>query len=84
MIEPLAPKLRFEALMHRLVPEFIQERFAEEETAGSFSAGVLFVDISGFTSMAEALMSYGQENDFSILDSSQTTTEQTIHMSTTI
>ena len=47
--------------MHRLVPEFIQERFAEEETAGSFSAGVLFVDISGFTSMAEALMSYGQD-----------------------
>jgi len=45
--------------MHNLIPHFIQENFAEGVYRGEFSAASLFLDISGFTNMTEALMKYG-------------------------
>jgi class 3 adenylate cyclase/tetratricopeptide (TPR) repeat protein len=46
--------------MHRLVPSFIQEQYAAGREAGSFEACSLFVDISGFTPITDAIMGYGQ------------------------
>jgi class 3 adenylate cyclase/tetratricopeptide (TPR) repeat protein len=46
--------------MHRLVPDFIQEQYAKEKLAGSFEACALFVDISGFTPITDAIMDHGQ------------------------
>ncbi|MFN2221605.1 MAG: adenylate/guanylate cyclase domain-containing protein, partial [Candidatus Promineifilaceae bacterium] len=46
--------------MHRLVPHFIQERYAAGRLAGSFEAVTLFVDISGFTPITDAIMGHGQ------------------------
>lgn len=46
--------------MHRLVPEFILDRYAADEAAGSFDACALFVDISGFTPITDAIMGHGQ------------------------
>jgi predicted ATPase/class 3 adenylate cyclase len=46
--------------MHRLVPEFIQEQYRAEQGGGSFDAGALFVDLSGFTAITEALMGRGR------------------------
>jgi class 3 adenylate cyclase len=47
--------------MYRLVPEFIQIKFAAGETAGTFQSIALFVDISGFTPLTETLMRHGQD-----------------------
>ncbi|UCG22953.1 MAG: AAA family ATPase, partial [Chloroflexota bacterium] len=46
--------------MRRLVPEFIQQQYAAGEVAGSFEACALFVDISGFTVITDAIMGHGQ------------------------
>ena len=46
--------------MHFLVPHFILEKFAAGEIRGEFRAVGLFCDISGFSSMTEKLMQYGQ------------------------
>lgn len=46
--------------MHRLVPEFIQEQYVNNKIAGSFDACTLFVDVSGFTPITDAIMGYGQ------------------------
>ncbi len=46
--------------MHRLVPQFIQEQYAAGNSAGSFEACTLFVDISGFTPITDAIMDHGQ------------------------
>ncbi|MGW8319845.1 MAG: AAA family ATPase, partial [Candidatus Promineifilaceae bacterium] len=46
--------------MYRLIPAFIQEQFVNEQTSGSFQAAALFVDISGFTAITDALMGQGQ------------------------
>ena len=46
--------------MHHLVPHFILQNLAQEKHSGSFPAIGLFVDISGFTSLTEMLMQYGQ------------------------
>ena len=42
-------------------PKFILDRLAHGETAGSFDAACLFVDISGFTPLTIALMEHGTE-----------------------
>ena len=47
--------------MHRLIPPFILDRYAAGEFHGSFPAVGLFVDISGFSAMTDALMMHGQE-----------------------
>jgi class 3 adenylate cyclase/predicted ATPase len=46
--------------MHRLVPDFILEQYAAGQVSGSFEAAGLFVDISGFSAITDALMSHGQ------------------------
>jgi class 3 adenylate cyclase/tetratricopeptide (TPR) repeat protein len=46
--------------MRRLVPDFILQRYAAGETTGSFDGCALFVDISGFTPITDAIMGHGQ------------------------
>jgi predicted ATPase/class 3 adenylate cyclase len=46
--------------MHQLVPHFILENLASGIDSGNFSAAGLFVDISGFSAMTDALMAHGQ------------------------
>ena len=45
--------------MHNLVPDFIIEKFARGQYRGEFQAASLFVDISGFTTITDALMAHG-------------------------
>ena len=47
--------------MQPLIPPFISERFAAGEFSGDFPAVGMFVDISGFSAMTNALMAHGQE-----------------------
>ena len=47
--------------MHQLIPPFILDRYAAGEFHGSFPAVGLFGDISGFSTMTDALMMHGQE-----------------------
>ncbi len=44
-----------------LIPPFIEDHYLRKEFAGSFEAVCLFVDISGFTQMTDALMLHGRE-----------------------
>jgi len=46
--------------MHRLVPDFILRNYAGGSTGGSLQAVCMFVDISGFSAMTDALMQHGQ------------------------
>jgi class 3 adenylate cyclase/tetratricopeptide (TPR) repeat protein len=46
--------------MHRLVPDFIVERFTAGEMSGAFRAAGLFVDVSGFSTVTNMLMTHGQ------------------------
>jgi predicted ATPase/class 3 adenylate cyclase len=46
-------------IMHRLVPYFIQDHYAAGKYNGAFPAVGLFLDISGFSSMTDALMGHG-------------------------
>lgn len=51
--------------IHALIPQFILDQFEPGETketlhGGSFPGSALFVDISGFSSITEALMQHGQ------------------------
>ncbi|MCO6450960.1 MAG: tetratricopeptide repeat protein [Caldilineales bacterium] len=45
--------------MHPLVPQFILRNYADGRLQGGFEAVSLFVDLSGFTAMADALMEHG-------------------------
>jgi tetratricopeptide (TPR) repeat protein len=47
--------------MKNLIPHFIAEKYAQKEFAGQFQAVSMFLDISGFTPMTEALMKHGKE-----------------------
>ena len=47
-------------MIHYLVPHFILERFGQGQRCGEIEAVGLFVDISGFTAITDALMSHGQ------------------------
>jgi predicted ATPase/class 3 adenylate cyclase len=47
--------------MHQLVPSLILERYAAGEFHGNFPAVGMFVDISGFSAMTDALMTHGQD-----------------------
>lgn len=44
-----------------LIPEFILNQNSKHNYQGNFNAAVLFLDISGFTSITEQLMEYGNE-----------------------
>ncbi len=47
--------------MKNLVPHFILDNFKKGKFSGSFPAVSLFIDLSGFTEMTEALMQHGKE-----------------------
>jgi len=47
--------------MKKLLPDFISDKFVMGKEKGNFKAGVMFIDISGFTSMTENLMHNGKE-----------------------
>lgn len=47
--------------MHRLVPRFILDQMVAGQSSGQFHAVCLFVDVSGFTPLATALMEYSTE-----------------------
>ncbi|MFO0759740.1 MAG: AAA family ATPase [Byssovorax sp.] len=47
--------------MNPLVPEFILQKDAQDQTSGTFEAAVLVVDIAGFTSLTGKLMQHGRE-----------------------
>ncbi|MCK5599126.1 tetratricopeptide repeat protein [bacterium] len=47
--------------MINLLPDFIQKKYEKSQVKGKFTAAVLFLDISGFTSMTEKLMEHGKE-----------------------
>ena len=49
-----------ERTLHILVPDFILENDAQDKRQGSFAAVGLFVDVSGFSAMADAMMQQGQ------------------------
>ena len=46
--------------MHRVVPELIVEKYRNGEFYGEFRAVGLFLDLTGFSSMTDALMQHGQ------------------------
>jgi hypothetical protein len=47
--------------MHRLVLDFILRNYAAGHTDGAFPGVGMFVDISGFSAMTDALMQHGQQ-----------------------
>lgn len=47
--------------MKALVPYFIVSRFSNDDSGGEFTAATMFIDISGFTAMTQALMRNGKE-----------------------
>ncbi|HDR05525.1 MAG TPA: adenylate/guanylate cyclase domain-containing protein, partial [Candidatus Marinimicrobia bacterium] len=47
--------------MKNLIPHFIAEKYEQKQFAGKFQAVSIFLDISGFTPMSEALMKHGKE-----------------------
>ncbi|MFC1851235.1 hypothetical protein ACFL27_13650 [candidate division CSSED10-310 bacterium] len=47
--------------MLNLIPSFIQEKFRNRDFHGTIEAGVLFLDISGFTPLTDTLMEHGKE-----------------------
>jgi class 3 adenylate cyclase len=46
--------------VHRIVPELIIENYRAGNYRGSFRAAGMFVDISGFSAMTDALMQHGE------------------------
>jgi predicted ATPase/class 3 adenylate cyclase len=46
--------------MHRVVPELIVENYREGRFSGEFPAVGMFLDLSGFSTMTDALMQHGQ------------------------
>ncbi len=47
--------------MHNLISRFIHDNFKKNIMTGNFHAMSLFMDISGFTPMTEALMLHGKQ-----------------------
>jgi class 3 adenylate cyclase len=47
--------------MKNLIPNFIQKKYQKDICDGNFDAFTMFIDISGFTQMTEALMEQGEE-----------------------
>ena len=47
--------------MKNLIPPFIHRQYRQNRLRGAFRAAALFVDISGFTRMTDALMQHGKE-----------------------
>ena len=47
--------------MKPLIPKFIEESFSNKQRQGSFSALALFIDLTDFTPLTEAMMNRGKE-----------------------
>lgn len=47
--------------MNNLIPHFIADKYLQEKFSGKFHSFIMTVDLSGFTSMTEALMNNGKE-----------------------
>ncbi|HSH05193.1 MAG TPA: tetratricopeptide repeat protein [Anaerolineae bacterium] len=47
--------------MHNLIPHFITQQYQLGHTHGQLHAATLFLDISGFTTMTQTLMTHGKE-----------------------
>ncbi len=47
--------------MKNLIPQFISQKYIAKKMQGQFKATTLFMDISGFTPLTEALMKHGKE-----------------------
>ncbi|MDV7399444.1 hypothetical protein RZS08_48980, partial [Arthrospira platensis SPKY1] len=47
--------------MKNFLPYFIREQYYKDIRKGSFEAYTMFIDLSGFTAMTEALMREGNE-----------------------
>ncbi|MEJ5225886.1 MAG: hypothetical protein WHV44_15615, partial [Anaerolineales bacterium] len=45
--------------MHHLVPAFILEKFNAGTFSGALTVSAMFVDLSGFSSMSDALARHG-------------------------
>ena len=45
--------------MHRLLPQIIQENFAQGKFEGGFPAVGMYIDMSGFSNMTDVLVNYG-------------------------
>jgi tetratricopeptide (TPR) repeat protein/class 3 adenylate cyclase len=54
--------------MKKLVPSFILNQIEEKNSIGHFAATALFIDISGFTLMTDALMRNGKEGAEILID----------------
>jgi class 3 adenylate cyclase/tetratricopeptide (TPR) repeat protein len=46
--------------VHRVIPQLIMENYREGRFSGEFPAVALFLDLSGFSTMTDALMKHGQ------------------------
>lgn len=46
--------------MHRIVDNYILDRFGSGQARGDFQGVAMFVDVSGFSAITEALMAHGQ------------------------
>ncbi len=64
--------------MNKLIPSFIADKYSTGETSGSFSAAVLFLDVTGFTAMTQALMANGKEGAEALNSLLKTTFEPVI------
>ena len=58
--------------MHNLVPHFILKQYAAGELNGSFPATALFVDISGFSAITDAVASTADYRQLPALDAPAT------------
>lgn len=54
--------------VRRLVPNFIIEKYKNNELSGSFQSAAIFVDISGFSKMTDALSVHGQRGAEALAD----------------
>ena len=43
----------------QLVPEFIYDKYRADEISGAFQGAAMFVDLSGFSAMTDALSAHG-------------------------
>lgn len=55
-------------VIRRLVPNFIIEKYKANELRGSFLSAAIFVDLSGFSKMTDALSAHGQPGAEALAD----------------
>jgi predicted ATPase/class 3 adenylate cyclase len=59
-------------MLRQLVPQFILEQFTQGRFYGRFPAATLFLDLSGFTDITNAVMQQGKEGGEAMADAMQT------------